>query len=325
VLTTCKRLQEGGPGAGNRPTMARIVAWLACVPSIGALLCRVWEVSPMQPVVLFGFLPCCAILLALWRRGDREVSHDLSLGFLGGLLGTLGYDLARVPFHLAGFKVFAPISAYGVWICGADCWSGWTEAVGWAYHFSNGITFGVMYALVARNRHWAWAVLFAMALETGAILCPFGALFNLRGNYPGIAVAYLGHLAYGLPLGLVVQHAEASLDWLRRLPVGFKLTGLGLCLLGVLSPALRPGEPPPRGYRIGHNLQAEPSWRRARPGTELEVLNPTANGVVVAFLGERLSLPAGGRVILRARAKGVHPVVIEGEGLKRISFLIVEE
>jgi len=38
--------------------------------------------------------------------------------------------------------------------------------LGWAYHFSNGLTFGVMYLAILndpRRRHWAWGAVFALA------------------------------------------------------------------------------------------------------------------------------------------------------------------
>ena len=78
---------------------------------------------------------------------------------LAGLVAAVAYDLIRMPFvfaqrwHLDGvvpqldlFKVFP---RFGAMILGEpleqDSYAALAHLVGWAYHFSNGATFGVMY------------------------------------------------------------------------------------------------------------------------------------------------------------------------------------
>jgi hypothetical protein len=192
----------------------RVIAmatFLLCIPSGAALLCKVYGIASMHDAALFAFLPCSAALIFLYYRSKRvapSVHENMKLGFWGGLLGTAGYDLIRIPFHLTGLKVFFPISVYGIWLTNQSQSSVLTEIVAWLYHFSNGITFGIIYGLFMRKKHWVWAILWAFILETIAVVSPFSTLFGLITNYYALGIAYLGHVAYGLPLGWVMQRSK---------------------------------------------------------------------------------------------------------------------
>jgi hypothetical protein len=200
----------------------RVACALACVPSAGSLLLKVYGIAEMHHAVPFIFLPCAVFLMAVWRFGRAfgagEVSDAIALGAVGGLFATFAYDLIRVPFMLAGIHVFMSIDTYGLWIVDARHSSGFTDVIGWTYHFSNGITFGIIYALFMRGQHWLWAVLYAIVLETINLISPFMEIFRLSSNYLGIFILYLGHVAYGMPLGLMTQRWEASLQRMRATP-----------------------------------------------------------------------------------------------------------
>ena len=74
-------------------------------------------------------------------------------------MGTIGYDLFRLPFVASGLRVLAPIDSYGVLLLDAHTSSPLSGFAGWVYHFSNGIGFGIAYAAVALGRRrWYWAV-----------------------------------------------------------------------------------------------------------------------------------------------------------------------
>ena len=154
----------------------------------------------------------------LWARRARDSDLLLCLraGLLGGIWGTIGYDLVRVPFHLAGQNPFVPIRAYGVWITGAAASSPLTDVVGLAYHASNGITFGVMYmALVgdASRRSWWWAVAFATLLELAMLVTPYTTFFGIHPTTRFVIVTFAAHAIFGVALGL-------SAKWLAdRWPV----------------------------------------------------------------------------------------------------------
>src|ERR1044072_7766178 len=77
----------------------RILCFLLCIPSGGALLAKVYGLASMKPVSLFVMLPGLAILTGIWlwalKTKKTRLNRDLIVGFLGGLVGTICYDLAR--------------------------------------------------------------------------------------------------------------------------------------------------------------------------------------------------------------------------------------
>jgi hypothetical protein len=157
-----------------------------------------------------------AVLAAL-PRVDSEMRERIRVGAVGGALGTLGYDIVRLPFALAGQRVFAPIESYGVLVIDASASSNLTSTLGWLYHLSNGVTFGIAYAMMAARRAWPWGVAWALLLETVAVLSPFAARYGLSGQVVPIAIAYGAHVFYGYPLGRLVQNLDRTNAALRRL------------------------------------------------------------------------------------------------------------
>lgn len=313
----------------------RVICFLACMSSGGALLGKVYGLASMQLLGLAVALPCGVGLLGVWfwaRRTAREALADaLTIGFLGGLLGTFGYDLFRVPFHLLGLRVFAPISAFGVWLADAPSSSRLTEVLGWSYHFSNGITFGIMYALFMRERHWGWAVLWALVLETIAVLSPFGRIFLLAGNYYAIAIAYAAHIAYGLPLGLLVWRWNATRDWLARVPAFLKWAAAALACAALGGPLFSPerdqqdartalGEFRVEGERLN------PGWLRIERGGDVRVHNPDAEAVSVLVKpnGASVRIAGGQTGTFSFSRTGIYQIFVETERRSQSSFIIVE-
>lgn len=238
--------------------------------NVSALLAWVYGLGAFHLWFLAAGVPSLAVLVgAGWWTGRRPdtypyVRRALVSGALGGLLGTIGYDLFRIPFVISGMRLFAPIDSYGVLLLDAAASSSTTGVAGWSYHFANGIGFGLAYAALALGRRWPWAVLWAMVLETATILTPFFEAYGLRGQWGVIAVAYAAHIAYGVPLGLVVQRAAT---WEPRrpllVPVSAVLATLAVSLLGWLRPT---GEVPSEPIARVRDGRFAPEWLRVAPG-----------------------------------------------------------
>src|SRR5262249_694188 len=80
--------------------------------------------------------------------------------------------------------------------------------IGWVYHFSNGVTFGVMYLAMigdARRRSWLWAVLLATGLELAMLLTPYPQSFPLPLPALFVGVRFTAHLLFGGALGLATK------------------------------------------------------------------------------------------------------------------------
>lgn len=315
--------------------LLRAVCFLACIPSGGALLAKVYGLASMQFGALAIALPCCIGLTAVWiwarRSGAPGLADRLTIGFIGGLLGTVAYDLIRIPFLMAGQRVFAPISAYGIWIAAADSSSRFTELIGWLYHFSNGITFGVMYALFMRDRHWALAIVWAFALETIAVLSPFARIFSLSGNYPALGIAYLGHVAYGLPLGWLVYRWKPTLRYLVKLPGWLHWIAIVLICAAIVGPLVSPEAIERDARTAGGEFRVEgdrlnPDWLRIERGGEVQVYNPRPEPVTVRLKQSDMAaqVAAGGKQAFSFPRPGIYQVFVETLRPSRSSFVIVE-
>ena len=201
------------------PWSYRLGVVVLCGGSIAALLADVFGIVPMWTVFWLASVPSMVTLIAIAtaRPVNAELRRRIRVGAVAGAVGTLGYDLVRIPFALAGQRVFAPIESYGILIADASASSGLTSTLGWLYHLSNGVTFGVAYAVVAARRHWAWGVAWGLMLESVAVFSPFAVRYGLAGQVAPIAIAYGAHLFYGYPLGRMVQRMDRVDTELRRL------------------------------------------------------------------------------------------------------------
>ena len=187
--------------------------------SIAALLADVFGIAPMWLVFLGASIPSMVLLavLAVSPRVNPELRRRIRVGALAGVIGTLGYDVVRVPFAVAGQRVFAPIESYGLLIANATASSGLTSTVGWLYHLSNGVTFGIAYAAVAARRRWPWGIAWGLTLESVAVFSPFAVRYGLQGQLVPITIAYGAHLFYGYPVGRLVQDLDRVDATLRRM------------------------------------------------------------------------------------------------------------
>jgi len=180
----------------------------------------------MRNFTWYIFVPCLIALAVLTlfdlSKATGQLGRAVLLGLVGGLFAAVAYDIFRVPFvfakewHLTGwvpsmalFKVFP---RFGAMILGQpmeqSAYSFATQVTGWAYHFSNGVTFGIMYIAMighAEKRHWAWAVLMALALELGMLLTPYPQVFQIPVTTRFIGVTMAAHAIFGVILGLSVK------------------------------------------------------------------------------------------------------------------------
>jgi hypothetical protein len=186
--------------------LCSVVPLLAWVYGLGSFAAWFWRLA---------FPAAVALAVVGWRaarpgsRAPDGLRAVLVTGTLGGLLGTIGYDLFRVPFVVSGLRVLAPIDSYGVLLLDAPTSSPLSGFAGWAYHFSNGIGFGVAYAAVALGRRrWYWGVAWALILETATLVTPFADSYGLRGKYDLIAIAYAAHVPYGLAVGWAAERGD---------------------------------------------------------------------------------------------------------------------
>jgi hypothetical protein len=270
------------------------LALLSVAPLL-AWVCRLGEFSDWYwrlTVPALVVLVVASIVIAR-RTSLVDVHHALVAGTVGGLIGTIGYDIVRLPFLLGGYRLLAPIDSYGVLMLDAVGSSGRSGLAGWLFHTTNGVCFGIAYALVAAGRRWWWGVAWALVLETATVLTPFVGLYGLRQHPWLIVVAYLAHIPYGYALGRAVETPSATIDRLREITPRLGATALlAVAVIGLAvwqrpwttSSRVAAGEavaPGPSAVIHGSDRMS-PQWVRVPVGGCAAIRNDTDHEVVFA-------------------------------------------
>lgn len=211
--------------------ITRVFVFLLAATSIACLLGEMYRLWPMRVFTLTVFAPACCVLIAMAiddrLRGDGRLCRMIVIGAVAGFLAAVSYDVFRLPFvfskswgltgvvpHLPLFKVFPQ---FGAMILGqSDSSSLAANVIGWAYHFSNGITFGVMYAAIVNGqwrRLWWVAIVFAVGLEIGMLVTPYPATFGIRMTGVFIAVTLAAHAIFGVTMGRTSIGLE---EWMKK-------------------------------------------------------------------------------------------------------------
>jgi len=191
----------------------------------------------MRLFTIYIFLPALAALFGLALsdryRGEGRLFRAVLVGLAGGLLAAVAYDLFRLPYVFANewglgsvvppLKLFKVFPRFGAMILGQPLeqasYSMPAHVLGWLYHFSNGATFGVMYVAIIGDptrRHWAWAVLMALALELGMLLTPYPQVFGIAITTRFVMVTIAAHAIFGVALGLTVRWLARSMNGLGQ-------------------------------------------------------------------------------------------------------------
>ena len=289
-----------------------VFALLAWVYRLGPFALWFWGIG-VPAIVLLGLIG-----LYLARSGrESRLRTALVCGVVGGLLGVVGYDVVRIPQILVGIRPYIPIESYGLLMLNATSSSPQTELAGWAFNFCNGLGFGVSYAVVALGRRWYWAVAWAFVLETATVVSPFAAYYQLQGKWDLIALAYLAHIAYGYPLGKIVEAGDrfrVALNQLLPHAVPILLGTAGLALVVWHWPFGTSSAPEAGAAQVRiANGQFTPRWVRLPVGGCASVLNADqvaytireAIGAPTLEPGQTGSLCFEGPGVVRARTSSL--------------------
>ncbi len=309
------------------------VAWIACFGSIWTMLGHTAGIAPFWVLGWALLAPSLAIVAGAWwlaaRRGHTELALAMRIGVWGGVWGTVGYDLVRIPLHLLGMNPFAPIRSYGLYLANAPSATTLTDWLGALYHFSNGITFGILYVLIMRGRNLWWGVLWGLVLEALAIVLPFGEVYGVRHAPMVMFVAFFAHVYYGLPLGGAARNPEetrALLDGPHRGRVLGATVLATAAVIAFLTFAWEgPGStPPPRVLEVGPDALRS-GWTRVQVGEPLALRSRADAEIRLVFPkdGRAVDLAPGGDHALIFDEPGIYQVVAPTTGW-RSAFVSVE-
>jgi len=123
------------------------------------------------------------------------------------LAATAAYDLTRLALVAVlgmDLRPFEAVPLFGQLLTGAPAHSPVAVAVGVAYHLSNGVGFGVAFAMVAGRRGIGAGVAWALVLEA-IMLTLYPGWLDIRSIREFASVSMLGHVAYGGVLGWMAR------------------------------------------------------------------------------------------------------------------------
>ena len=213
------RVLGGGLERLTDPALTLLV--LGCTAAgIGAFLLDVAGIVAMPWTISFVSLPALVVVVAIgvWaqRVARQPFFSRLAVGVAAGFIATLAYDGVRwaiqetAPLDYDGFR---SISIFGSLILSKPETALDARIAGWTYHFWNGVSFGVMYALVAGPARWYWGLAWGMALEM-MMIGIYPVAFAIQRSDPAfLAISMTGHAAYGAVLGLLAER------WCDRVPL----------------------------------------------------------------------------------------------------------
>ncbi len=214
--------------------LGRFLTFFLAATSIWCLLAEFYGLCSMRTFTFAILLPATALLVLMtvldYLKGDGRLFNAVIAGAIGGLIAAIAYDVFRLPWVLGAadgvgpwwmrlplFKVFP---RFGAMILGQPYDAGTPDAqftlaahlVGWVYHFSNGITFGVMYMAMigdARRRSWMWAIVLAAGLELAMLFTPYTRFFGINLAALFVVVTLTAHMIFGVALGLYTRYAAS--------------------------------------------------------------------------------------------------------------------
>jgi hypothetical protein len=187
------------------------------------------------------------------RNGRRDLTALLAAGLWAGCLATIAYDLVRLPLIHLHLPVFNSISYFGMVLLGVERSTPASEAVGWAYHLSNGVSFGLMYAaLVPRPRAFS-GILWGLLLEGVMLLTPYAEVFGYARDAKLMSITLASHVCYGAVLWLALRSFGTARAVIRAASlslVPLLLAGIAADFRSLYAGTLPPAPPPYLGSHL---------------------------------------------------------------------------
>lgn len=194
--------------------------------AVRAILLGLASVAPnVFPASLMGFgtmhqlaitimLPATAATVAIWfvaRHVSPPLASRVARGALAGTLATFALEAVRYPGFRMGFMPGNLPQLMGVLLLDRFALgpSLWSNLAGFAYHFWNGASFGMIFVLLAPGAPRWWAVPFGLAVGVGFLASPVVLALGV-GPYGRdfgwhfAATVLTAHLAFGVGLALLL-------------------------------------------------------------------------------------------------------------------------
>src|SRR5713226_4354804 len=201
---------------------ALTILWMLTLGSVSPLIFPIAESgrSSMDVLAKLALLPAVALLLitvGVLHLIDGSLARISAVGLAAGAIATIALEAIRLPGFWLGFMPGNLPRLMGVLLLNqfASGPSLRSDIAGWAYHFWNGASFGLIYVLVFGTcRRWV-AVLFGVLLGVGFMFSPVVS---------ALGVGFMGlEFSKGFPLTVTFAHTAfgLALGWFTSVWLGF--------------------------------------------------------------------------------------------------------
>ncbi len=178
----------------------------------------------MKDLAIWLLIPAVAILLVslliAWGCGHVRLVNRVIAGAGAGLVATAGLEVIRLSsFHLGGMPGDLP-RLMGVLLTDSFMQgsSHLSDFLGYAYHYWNGASFGIIFAVFLGRKSPAWGIVYGIVIGTVFLLSPpvqsLGIGF-MGSDMPTMTLTvYIAHFVYGGILGWLCSHWVKNDEWL---------------------------------------------------------------------------------------------------------------
>jgi len=213
-----------------------IIVIILCGASSSLLIFGPLDIIPYATFRDVAIIPSAIAIFAigiLSRSKFPRLSNRLFVGMAAGAVASFALEAIRIPGYL--FTKWLPMDsmislpgllltekitslaevkqvimqsgvAMNLYLAPLDAFM-----AGALWHFWNGATFGIVYALVIGKGRWWYGMIWAFIIEIGMMLAPY--LIIMKGpfgiehmdGYNLFTITLLAHLAFGALLGVLVQ------------------------------------------------------------------------------------------------------------------------
>ncbi len=172
-------------------------------------------IADMKVMGLWLLLPSIGVLLAglLFARlgGYARLVNRVLAGAGAGVIATVGLEAVRMySFHHGGMPGDLP-RLMGVLLTDQfmEGPSNMSDALGYAYHYWNGASFGIIFAVLLGRKTILWGIAYGMII---------GTVFLLSPPVQALGIGFMGEDMPTMPLTVYVAHFiyGGLLGWLCR-------------------------------------------------------------------------------------------------------------
>jgi len=181
-------------------------------------------IADMKVMALWLLLPAIAVLLVATLfahlRGYTWLVNRVLAGAAAGIVATVGLEAVRMySFHHGGMPGDLP-RLMGVLLTDQFMMgpSDISDALGYAYHYWNGASFGIIFAVLLGRKTVSWGVAYGVIIGTVFLMSPpvdsLGIGFMGKDMPTMPLTVYIAHLAYGGILGWLCHRWIRNESWL---------------------------------------------------------------------------------------------------------------